>query len=297
MHYTGIIYRPPFEADSLLLQVTVGCSHNKCRFCYMYRDRPFSVCPMEQVEADIEEASRTMPNVKRVFLEHGDAFVLSAERLENIAELIHKKLSKVEIISMYASILNIRNKMDEELRRLRECGINELDIGIESGFDTALTMMNKGYTCEESITQLLRLKKAGMDFSLNVILGCAGAELWKENAEATADMLNRVQPHLLFLGTLHADKGCPLYDDMKSGTFKECTFGQLLDEQELLIGKLELSDTGYFGSHPSNIVPMEGYLPMHKEEMLEIIRNQRERLSDRLNTFPIRAGEGSILNR
>jgi radical SAM superfamily enzyme len=238
-----------------------------------------------------------MPNVKRVFLEHGDAFVLNAERLEKIADLIHEKLPKVETISMYASILNIRNKTDEELLRLRECGINELDIGVESGFDTALTMMNKGYTNEESVTQLLRLKKAGMDFSLNVILGCAGADLWKENAEATADMLNSVQPHLLFIGTLHADKGCQLYFDMQSGVFKECTYGQLLDEQELLIRKLELNDTIYFGSHPSNVVPMEGYLPLHKEEMLDVIQKTRERLHNRLNTYPLRAGEGSILDR
>ena len=181
--------------------------------------------------------------------------------------------------------------------RLRECGINELDIGVESGFDTALTMMNKGYTNEESVTQLLRLKKAGMDFSLNVILGCAGADLWKENAEATADMLNRVQPHLLFIGTLHADKGCQLYYDMQNGIFKECTYGQLLDEQELLIRKLELNDTIYFGSHPSNVVPMEGYLPLHKEEMLDVIQKTRERLHNRLNTYPLRAGEGSILDR
>ena len=141
------------------------------------------------------------------------------------------------------------------------------------------------------------MKKAGMDFSLNVILGCAGADLWKENAEATADMLNRVQPHLLFIGTLHADKGCQLYYDMQNGIFKECTYGQLLDEQELLIRKLELNDTIYFGSHPSNVVPMEGYLPLHKEEMLDVIQKTRERLHNRLNTYPLRAGEGSILDR
>ena len=132
---------------------------------------------------------------------------------------------------------------------------------------------------------------------LNVILGCAGADHWKENAEATADMLNSVQPHLLFIGTLHADKGCQLYYDMQSGVFKECTYGQLLDEQELLIRKLELNDTVYYGSHPSNVVPMEGYLPLHKEEMLDVIQKKRERLHDRLNTYPLRAGEGSIIDR
>ena len=116
MNMTGIVYRPPYEANSLLLQVTLGCSHNKCTFCSMYPDVRFKVCPMEEVKADIEEATRYCPNVKRVFLEHGDAFVLSADRLLKIADAIHRKLPKVETIAMYASIQNIKSKTDEELR-------------------------------------------------------------------------------------------------------------------------------------------------------------------------------------
>ena len=120
MNLTGIVYRPPYEADSLLLQVTQGCSHNKCTFCYMYPDVQFSVCPMEQVEADIDEYARYRPSARRVFLEHGDAFVLSADRLLKIAEAIHRKLPQVETISMYASIQNIKGKTDEELRQDRK---------------------------------------------------------------------------------------------------------------------------------------------------------------------------------
>ena len=178
MNYMGTIYRPPFEAASLLLQVTVGCSHNKCSFCYMYPDVPFSVSPLSEVEADIDEASRLYPNVERVFLENGDAFVLSADKLEHIADMIHKKLPKVETISMYASIQNIRGKSDEDLRRLRQCGINELNIGTESGLDKALIKMNKGHTAKESIHELLRLKDAGMDYGLNIILGGTGSKLY-----------------------------------------------------------------------------------------------------------------------
>ena len=143
MNTTGIVYRPPFEANSLLLQVTTGCSHNKCTFCYMYHDVPFTMCPLEQVEADLDEAALFCPDVKRVFLEHGDPFTMPAERLLKIAELIHQKLPKVEPVAMYASIQNIRRKTDAELRRLRDAGINGLDIGVESGLDEALTMMNK----------------------------------------------------------------------------------------------------------------------------------------------------------
>ena len=297
MSMTGMVYRPPYEANSLLLQVTQGCSHNKCTFCYMYPDVPFSVCPMEQVEADIEEAARFCPDTERVFLEHGDAFVLSADRLTRIAEAIHSRLPRVKTIAMYASIQNIRHKTDAELRRLHACGIGGLDIGVESGLDAALQYMNKGHTAEEAREQLLRLTEAEIDYSFNAILGCGGAELWRENADATAALINAVQPHLLFIGALHAEPGCRLYQDMKSGAFRECTFGQLLDEQERLISRLELRDTIYFGSHPSNIVPMQGRMPKHRQAMLDAVRERREQLRRRLNDYPERGGEGSILDR
>ena len=297
MNTTGIVYRPPFEANSLLLRVTTGCSHNKCTFCTMYHDVPFTMCPLEQVEADLEEAALFRPDVKRVFLEHGDPFTMPAERLLKIAELIHRKLPKVETIAMYASIQNIRRKTDAELRRLREAGINGLDIGVESGLDEALSMMNKGHTAQESIEQLQRLKKAGIDFTLNIILGCGGAELWRENAEATAAMINAVQPKQIFTGTLHAEPGCKLYGEMKSGAFHECTFRQLLDEQELLLSRLELAECYCFASHPSNVMPMQGWLPKHKQDMLEAVREMRAYLSDRLDEVPVRGSEGSILNR
>ena len=296
MNLTGMVYRPPYEANSFLLQVTKGCSHNKCTFCYMYPDVPFSVCPMEEVEADIEEAAKYCPNVDRVFLEHGDAFVLSADRLVAIADAIHRKLPKVKTIAMYASIQNIRHKTDDDLRRLHDYGIDGLDIGVESGLDAALQYMNKGHTAEEARVQLLRLTEAGITYSFNTILGCGGADLWKENAEATAALVNAVQPHMLFIGSLHAQPGCKLFMDMKNGTFKECTIGQLLDEQELLIKQLKLTDTYYFGSHPSNIVPMQARLPEHQQEMLEAIHQTREQLRDRLDEYPARGGEGSILN-
>ena len=297
MNTTGIVYRPPFEANSLLLQVTTGCSHNKCTFCTMYHDVPFSMCPLEQVEAELDEAALFRPDVKRVFLEHGDPFTMPAERLLKIAELIHQKLPQVETIAMYASIQNIRRKTDAELRRLRDAGINGLDIGVESGLDEALSMMNKGHTAQESIEQLQRLKKAGIDFTLNIILGCGGAELWRENAEATAAMINAVQPRQIFTGTLHAEPGCKLYGEMQSGTFHECTFRQLLDEQELLLSRLELEECYYFSSHPSNVMPMQGWLPKHKQDMLEAVREMRATLADRLDEIPVRGGEGSILNR
>jgi radical SAM superfamily enzyme YgiQ (UPF0313 family) len=158
----------------------------------MYPDVQFAVCPFEQIEEDIDEASVYYPNVTRVFLEHGDAFVLSAERLLKIADLIHQKLPKVKTIAMYASIQNIKNKTDAELRRLADAGIGWLDIGVESGLDEALTYMNKGYTAEQAVYELKRLRAAGIDYGANIILGCAGAERRHENAMATAADPKRV---------------------------------------------------------------------------------------------------------
>ena len=295
MHYTGTIYRPPFEARSLLLQVTTGCSHNRCSFCTMYRDEPFRMEPLDQIEEDLVEARQYVPNVTRVFLENGDPFALSADRLEQIAVMIHAYLPRVETIAMYASIKNVIGKSDEELRRLRNLGINELNIGVESGLDEALSYMNKGYTAAQAKYELNRLKSAGIDYGANIILGCAGPERRHENAAATAALLNETKPYLIFTGTIHSDPGCPLYEDMQSGRFVESTFGEYLDEEEELLERLDLTDCYLFGLHPSNIVTMHGNLPEDKAAMLALIRKRREKLADRLDERPARYGEGAVL--
>ena len=295
MKYTGVTYRPPFEANSLLLQVTTGCSHNRCSFCTMYRDTPFSVESMEQIEKDLAEARAFAPGATRVFLENGDPFALNAGKLEEIALKIHEYLPYVQTIAMYASINNIRGKSDEELVRLRELGINELNVGIESGLDEALTLMNKGYDSKEALYELGRLRAAGMDYGANVICGGAGPGRLRDNAAATAEILNKTTPYLIFTGTIHADPGCPLYDDIQSGRFIEPTFGEHIDEEELFLQMLELDNCLYFGLHPSNVVRMQGWLPRDKEAMLDEVRQTRISLAKRLNERPVRYGEGAIL--
>ena len=251
MHYTGPVYRPPFEAKSLLLEVTAGCSHNSCAFCTMYRDVPFSVSPLEQVEADLCEAAKRVPYTTRVFLENGDPFVLSTDKLLKIAELIHKHLPRVETIAMYASVNNIKSKKQKELELLRAAGINELNIGVESGLDEALLRLNKGYTADEAVREFLRLKEAGMDYGANIILGAGGSGQYLENAQETAGLLNAMQPYLIFTGTIHADPGCPLYDDLASGRFTENTTEQYFAEEETLLELLTVQDCLYLGFiHP-----------------------------------------------
>ena len=148
MKYTGQVYRPPFEANSLRLQVTVGCSHNKCTFCTMYQNTPFQVERMEQIEQDLREARQMYPLVRRIFLVNADPFVLSAEKLKAIARKINEILPEVETIAMYASVKNILDKTDEDLKELRALKINELNIGIESGMDEVMRHLNKGFTLE-----------------------------------------------------------------------------------------------------------------------------------------------------
>jgi radical SAM superfamily enzyme YgiQ (UPF0313 family) len=196
---------------------------------------------------------------------------------------------------MYASILNIRNKTDEQLRRLRSLGINELNIGVESGLDTALARMNKGYTAQEALEQLLRLREAGIDYGANVIFGAAGPEQRIENAVETAKLLNDTKPYLIFTGTIHADPGCPLFDQMKSGQFAENTVEQYLEEEEAFLRSLHNFDCLYFGLHPSNVVGIYGNLAAQKEDMLLQIAHTRRKLTiQQLRSVPKRCGEGAI---
>lgn len=297
MKYTGPVYRPPFEEGSLLLQATVGCSHNRCAFCSMYRDVSFQVEDMEQIERDLRETRAKRPWYRRIFLLGGDAFVLSAERLKEIARLSKGTLPNVETISMYASINNIETKTDEELRELRALGINELNIGFETALDDVLLRFNKGFTVDEARTQLLRLKDAGMDFSLNIIIGAAGMDRSFENAAANCRFLNEIEPALIFVGTMHMDEGTPLREELDAGLFVENTIGQnILEEMELLKG-LTVSRSYFYGRHVSNVISVHGTLPDDKDAMLRRMEEELKEIpADYLSARPTRGAEGIALS-
>lgn len=289
-----IIYRPPFEASSVLIEVTRGCSHNSCSFCTMYRGVNFGRVSSEYIDEQLGYYSEYEPDAERVFLENGDAFCLDADSLVDIARRVRENLPKVGTISMYASVRNIASKSDQDLRRIREAGINEMNIGVESGLDEALRSMNKGYDAAQALRELTRLRDAGFDYFANVIFGCAGAGNGILNAEKTAELMNRTQPALIFTGTIHAEEGCPLYEDMRSGSFTEPTVGEYLDEEERFLELLSMDDCIYFGLHPSNIAPMQGLLPEDREELINEVRMRRKRLEKVLGTRPLRGGEGAV---
>jgi len=295
MHYTGLTYRPPYEANSLILQVTSGCSHNRCTFCTMYRDVPFAVSPLEEVEADLREAARYTPWAQRVFLANGDAFCLPADRLAAIAELIHQYLPEVRSIGGYASIKNVRTKSDDDLRQLAELGYADLNIGLESGLDDVLAFMNKGYTVEEARTQMARLHQAGLPFNLNIINAAAGPKRIVEHAQANARIVNEAKPTLIFVSPLHVDPGAPLEAEVAAGNFEECTLGEYITEEIEFLRGLELDDCVFFGMHVSNPVPVAGLLPRDKERLLRALEQGMAAIPDwQLASHPPKGAEGRL---
>ena len=295
MHYDGMTFRPPYEAGSLLLQVTHGCSHNACTFCSMYRDVSFAVSPLEEIVDDLAEAAWAYPGVNRVFLVNGDAFCLPADALLNIAEMVHEALPNVRSIGCYARIPNVTAKTDKELKALAGAGYYNINIGVESGLDDVLTFMNKGFTVEEALRQFGRLHAAGLPFNVNIINAAAGPMRISEHAAANVALVNAAQPTLIFVSPLHVDPGTPLVGHIARGEFKECTLGQYLEEEIAFLEGLELDDCVFFGVHVSNPVPVNGWLPRDKEALLAALRSGMTRIPKaELDSHPDKGAEGSL---
>ena len=272
MHYEGNMIRPPSEANSILLQATVGCSHNKCTFCTMYRDVKFSIEKIDQIEKDLQEAQQIYGNVKRVFLVNGDAFVLSAKRLKEIAEKVHHYLPEVEKITMYSSINNIKHKTDEELAELAKLGIGDLWIGVETGHGEALRYLNKGSSIEDAYEQLERLNKAGITFFYGFMFGAAGKGKGIENAEANAKLINKVKPLGIVPTTLSANEGTQLAKDIADGTFELATERELFEEQKKTIELVDVP-TYYMGIHIINSVSFDAELPKDKQGAIDRVNH------------------------
>lgn len=279
-------------ANSLLLEVTSGCSHNKCSFCVMYENDKFKMAPIEQIKADIKEASRLYPHAQRVFLTGADPFVLSAKRLTQIAQLIHENLPNVGTIAMYARIQNIASKSDSELKELRKLGINELNIGLESAEPSVLARLNKGFSVDEARAQLNRLSRANIDFSLNIIIGAGGREMREQNALANAKFISQTKPYLVFIATMHLNNNSPLAKQARAGEFSQNSLGENIDEEMTLVANIR-SQCLFYGLHTSNAVPLAGMLPAKQLSILQGLENGKQRLKEYLNIVPERGKEGA----
>lgn len=286
MKFTGSLYRPPVEGNTPLLQVTSGCAHNKCTFCTMYRNDKFCVENIDQIEKDVLELKSYQKNVRRIFLVNGDAFVLSARRLKEISDILIKHFPKMDTISMYASVSNIRGKSDEELTMLKEARINDLYVGLETGYTPALDRINKGHTLEEAYFELERLNRTGIRHNTGLMLGVAGKGFGIENAKATAKLLNMVKPGLVWAGTMGIFEGSELSEQVRNGDFIPATELEILEEEIELIKSLSIENLSFYGIHPTNTASTYGVLPRDKEKMIRKISSTIDELDQQtLNQY------------
>lgn len=289
MHYTGTIWRPPYEADSLLLEVTAGCTHHKCKFCTLYSDLPFKfrMSPIEDIENDLLEAQvlRTNPYskmlirlqgkddpdpIRRVFLTGANPFVLKTEKLLEIASLIHKYFPSVNSIGCFARITDSANKTDDELICLHRVGYNGLTIGVETADDKALAFMRKGYNSKDILTQCKRLEQAGIEYGFFYLTGISGKGKGEAGAKASARVFNQLHPFLIGPNMLTIYPESKLYQEIQNGNWEEESEIEKYQELRTLVENLNIP-TYYAAMGASNAFQLRGRLPKDKEQLLETL--------------------------
>ncbi len=285
MHYTGTIWRPPYEASSLLLEVTAGCTHHKCKFCTLYNDLPFKfrMSPLEDIESDLQEAQlwSTDPiamltarlqgiprpqRIQRAFLTGANPFVLKYERLMAIADLIRQYVPSIKTIGCFARITDVTLKSDEELVSLHQAGYDGLTIGIETGDDEALKFMNKGYAAADIVKQCQRLDRAGIHYSFFYLVSISGAGRGEIGAKATADVCNQLHPTLIGVNMLTIYPDSELYQEIQRGNWKEESEIEKYKEIRTLLERLEIP-TQFAALGASNAFQFQGTLPEDKETL------------------------------
>ena len=277
MRYEGNIFRPPSEAYSLLVQVTVGCAHNKCTFCSMYKDKKFHIRKLEEVLEDLEWARAHYPRVERIFLCDGDALCLANSKLLPILERIRQLFPECERVTVYGRATDALKKTDEELRELYEAGITMVYMGAESGSEKVLADINKGETRQQIIDGVKKVEASGMKASVTFISGLAGRAGWEEHAIETGRMLSEMSPSYAALLTLMVDPTVPIAEEIRSGKMELLTPEEVIAETLLMLKNTEVTKKCVFRSnHASNYLSLRGDLPDDKEGMMEVLREAME---------------------
>ena len=271
MHYQGTVYRPPSEAGSILLQVTIGCSHNKCSFCGMYKGQRFSITPEEIVFADIDYAARHFSHARRLFLCDGDALVLPQNKLQAILVRIQERLPQINRVGIYANYKSLKAKTVEELKELRHLGLGIAYMGLESGDDQTLAAINKGATAESMIAMAGKAKAAGIKLSVTVLLGIAGPDRSLVHAEETGRVLSAIDPEYVGALSLMIEPQTKLYADIQAGRFVVPGPLAILGELRAMIAATHLSGGLFHANHASNYLPVRAKLPDEKEATLDLI--------------------------
>jgi radical SAM superfamily enzyme YgiQ (UPF0313 family) len=269
IQYDEPVIRPPSEAYSLILQVTLGCTHNRCAFCVTYQNKRFRSRPREEILREIDWAGKHLPDVKRVFLGDGDAFALSTDRLLEILDRLKTRLPELARVSAYASPGNFRGKTVDELRQLRDAGLTFAYVGIESGDDEILRRIDKGYTQDQMVELLGKPKEAGIKLSATVILGLGGPRLSERHAWETARIIDRVQPRYASALTLMLAPRKPTYEEaFDDPAWRLLTPKEMVEELRGLVAHIEESGIIFRSNHASNYLALAGTFQRNKAEML-----------------------------
>jgi len=270
---SDLIYRPPGEWRSYLLQCTIGCSHNKCTFCAMYKEKQFRIRPLEEILEDIDMARDYYgPGVERVFLMDGDAIVMKTEHLLKILEKLYHNFPNLQKVTTYAGPKSTLSKSMTELKELHAAGLTRAYRGVESGSDAVLSAINKGCTAAQMLKAGQNLVEAGIDLWAILILGLTGQDGdWEEHVLSSAKIINDMKPRHLSAMTFAPAKGTQLGEDVLAGRFKVCTPDQILEECRLLVEHLNVDPLHFTSNHASNYLPLKGGLPGDKEKFLSLI--------------------------
>lgn len=270
MRFEGKVYRPWIEANSLLIQTTLGCTHNKCTFCNMFRDKRFSTRSIEDIFQDIEESRRFYRNVESVFLVDGNVLALKSDFLLKVIEKITDIFPECSNISLYAGLNDFRRKSVEELTQLKEAGLTKAYTGLESGDPMVLKQIKKGLNPEQAKEGMAKAKAAGIEVLASIIFGIGGKERSHEHITATAELLNIIQPEELAPMALTIQPGTELEKQVHDGEFIQATPLQMLEEEKFLLENMDFK-TFYWGDHGNNIVSSKGRLPESQKQFLKKI--------------------------
>ncbi len=271
MHYEGNMIRPPSEANSILLQVTVGCSHNKCTFCGAYKGERFKIKPMDIIMEDIKFASQYCQQQKRLFLCDGDAMIISQKKLPGLLKEIKSQVPWVNRVGTYANAKSLKRKTLDELKEMKKLGLGIIYMGLESGDDETLANVQKKGTANDMIEQGRKVKEAGIKLSITVLLGLAGPERSFIHARETGKVLSAIDPEYVGALSLMLTPNTPLYEDWRAGDFELIDAKGMLVELGTMIAHTNLSRGLFFANHASNYLPIKARLPKEKEETIRLI--------------------------
>lgn len=287
MRYEGTVYRPPSEAGSLIIQLTIGCARNTCTFCAMYKDKNFRVRKLSEVVEDLEMARNYYSRIKvrRIFLADGDALIVKTEDLLYILGKCKEIFPEVERISVYGAPKDILHKTPEELAKLKQAGLDMVYMGLESGDDDVLTEVRKGVTSAEMIEAGQKVRAAGMILSMTIISGLGGRKRTREHALNSARVISAIKPEYVGFLTLMVEPGTPMYEQLRNGELELLSPQEVLDETQLFIENVDAEGTMFRSNHASNYAPLGGILNRDRAKILAQIAEAKKHSSFRPDIF------------